>query len=273
MARKPSGTSRSTGSTRATPKGAAKPTAAATPAPESASGGTAGGDTTGDDTAAQSARERIIAAFLGLLAEKSFESIGLAEVAGAAGVTLADLRDEFSSTLAIHAAHVKAIDRQVLSGGDTDVAEESPRERLFDVMMRRLDALGAHKAAVRSLLRSARRNPPLALALNHMAVRSQQWMLAAANIDASGPRGMLRAQGLAILFAQVLRVWIDDDDPGLARTMAALDRELGRAARFAGILDDLCRFVPPRCPSLLRRWRRRGEDDRDARTDEAPEAA
>ena len=181
MARKPSGTSRSTGSTRATPKGAAKPTAAATPAPESASGGTAGGDTTGDDTAAQSARERIIAAFLGLLAEKSFESIGLAEVAGAAGVTLADLRDEFSSTLAIHAAHVKAIDRQVLSVGDTDVAEESPRERLFDVMMRRLDALGAHKAAVRSLLRSARRNPPLALALNHMAVRSQQWMLAAAN--------------------------------------------------------------------------------------------
>jgi hypothetical protein len=90
--------------------------------------------------------------------------------------------------------------------------------------MRRLDVMAPHKNAVRSLLRSARRNPPLALALNAIAVRSQQWMLAAANIDSSGPRGMLRAQGLAVFYAQVLRVWIDDDDPGLARTMAALDR-------------------------------------------------
>jgi hypothetical protein len=91
-------------------------------------------------------------------------------------------------------------------------------------------------------------------------------MLTAADIDSSGPRGMLRAQGLAMLFAQVLRVWLDDDDPGLARTMAELDRELGRGQRFAGMLDDLCRLVP-RCPSLRRRRRR------DADEDEAPAAA
>jgi hypothetical protein len=143
---------------------------------------------------------------------------------------------------------VKAIDRQVLSGGGADMADESPRERLFDVLMRRLETLAPHKDAVRSLLRSARRNPPLALALNALAVRSQQWMLAAANIESSGPRGLLRAQGLAVLYAQVLRVWVDDDDPGLARTMAALDRELGRGARWAGFLDDLRRLIPPRCP-------------------------
>ena len=80
---------------------------------------------------------------------------------------------------------------------------------------------------MRSLLRSARRNPPLALALNGLAVRSQQWMLTAAGINASGPRGMMRAQGLALLFGSVLRTWVRDDDPGLARTMAALDRALG----------------------------------------------
>jgi AcrR family transcriptional regulator len=206
-------------------------------------------------------RERIIAAFLSLLAEKSFERIGFGEIAERAGVSLADIRDEFNSTLGIHAAHVKLIDRQVLSSGDDDMAEESPRERLFDVLMRRLDVLAPHKDAVRSLLRSVRRNPPLALALNGLAVRSQQWMLAAANIDSSGPRGMLRAQGLAVMFARVLQVWVDDDDPGLARTMAALDRGLGRGARWVTLLDDLCRFVPTRCPSLRRR-RRGAEDDR-----------
>jgi hypothetical protein len=135
--------------------------------------------------------------------------------------------------------------------------------------MRRLDVMTPHKEAVRSLLRSVRRDPPLALALNGLAVRSQQWMLAAANIDSAGPRGMLRAQGLAVLYAQVLQVWVDDDDPGLARTMAALDRGLGRGARWVALLDDLCRFVPPRCPSLRRR-RRSAEDDRP---DEEPVTA
>lgn len=225
---------------------------------------------TGNGASNGTVRDRIIAAFLGLLAQKSFETIGFAEIAERAGVTLADVRGEFNSTLGIYAAHVKAVDRQVLSGGDTDVAEESPRERLFDVLMRRLDVMAPHKGAVRSLLRSAWRNPPLALALNGIAVRSQQWMLAAANIDSSGPRGMIWAQGLAALYAQVLRVWVNDDDPGLARTMAALDRELGRGARWATFLDDLCRLVPPRCPGLRRRRRRDVDDDRP---DEAPVTA
>ena len=86
--------------------------------------------------------------------------------------------------------------------------DEPPRERLFDVLMRRLETLAPHREAVRSLLRSAGRNPPLAVALNGLAVRSQQWMLTAAGISASGPRGMMRAQGLALLFGSVLRTWV-----------------------------------------------------------------
>ena len=207
-------------------------------------------------------RERIVAALMALLAEKPFEQIGLADVATHAGVPLGAMRGEFASTLAIYAAHVKAVDRQVLEGGDGDMAEEPPRERLFDVLMRRIEILAPHKDAIRSLLRSAMRNPGLALALNAMAVRSQQWMLTAADIHASGPRGMVRAQGLALLFARVLRTFVNDDDDGHARTMAALDRELGRGARWVGLLDDLCRFVP-RFRPRRRRARARERDDGD----------
>jgi AcrR family transcriptional regulator len=212
-------------------------------------------------------RDRIVSAFMALLAERSFEQIDLAEVAARAGVSLGAVRGEFASTFAILAAHVKAIDRAVLDGGEGDMTEEPPRERLFDVLMRRIEALTPHKEALRSLLRSALRNPPLALALNTMAVRSQQWMLAAADIHASGPRGMLRAQGLALLFARVLRTFVNDDDEGHARTMAALDRELGRGARLMGLLDDLCRFVP-RC-----RPRRRRHHDEDKGDEGATVAA
>ena len=190
-----------------------------------------------------------------LLADKPFEAIGLADIAGRAGVSLAQLRGEFASTLAILAAHMKATDRAVLAEDLSDMAEEPERERLFDILMRRLEALAPHREAIRSLLRSARRNPPLAVALNGLAVRSQQWMLTAAGIGASGPRGMIRAQGLAMLFGSVLRTWVDDDDPGQARTMAALDRALARGQRFAGFLDDLC-YIPSRICRLRSRRRR-----------------
>jgi AcrR family transcriptional regulator len=208
-----------------------------------------------------SERERIIESFMGLLAAKPIEEIGFAEIAKGAGVSLAELRGMFDSRLAILSAHMKEIDRQVLAGGDADMAEESPRERLFDVLMRRIELLEPHKAAVRSLIRSYRRHPGLAFALNGLAVRSQQWMLAAAEIDTAGPRGMVRAQGLALLFASVLRIWVHDDDPGHARTMAALDRALARGQRLSGFLDDLCRI--PKCIGRVRRRRRGDADDAD----------
>jgi AcrR family transcriptional regulator len=199
---------------------------------------------------ATSNRDKAIHAFLALLAERRFEDIGLAEVAGRAGLKLSQLRAEFGSTLAIYAAHVKQIDEAVLDGTDTDTGEEPHRDRLFDVMMRRIEALAPHKEAVRSIVSSARRSPGLAFALNGIALRSQKWMLEAAGISASGPRGMLRAQGAALLFARVVGVWLDEDE-GVDRTMAALDRGLASAERWDGFLGDLCAI-----PCALRRPRR-----------------
>jgi AcrR family transcriptional regulator len=206
-------------------------------------------------------RERVIAAFMSLLAAKPIEQIGFAEIAREAGVSLAELRGLFGSTLAILAAQIKETDRAVLAADAADMAEEPARERLFDVLMRRLEVLESHKAAVRSLTRSAARNPGLAFALNGLAVRSQQWMLTAADIDAAGPRGMVRAQGLAVLFASVLRTWVDDDDPGHAHTMAALDRALARGQRWSGFLDGLSRL--PGFASRMRPRRRKRDDDEE----------
>jgi AcrR family transcriptional regulator len=214
-----------------------------------------------------STRDRAVTAMMELLAEESFERIGLSDIARRAGLSLAQLRQNFSSTLSILAAHMKDTDQKVLAGGDADMAEESPREKLFDVLMRRLEILTPHKQAVRSLMRSARRNPGLAFALNGLAVQSQRWMLNAADIKVAGPKGMVRAQGLAVLFACVMQTWVKDEDPGLARTMAVLDRELSRGQRWSGFLDDVC-SIPGGFGGLRRSRRRR----RDA-SDDTPIAA
>jgi len=208
-------------------------------------------------------RDKAIDALMALLAEQPIEEIGLAEVAGRAGLKLSALRAEFGSVPAIFAAHVKDIDRIVLAGGE-DMTEESPRDRLFDVLMRRLEALAPYKAAVRSLMRSARRNPGLAFALNAMALRSQAWMLEAAGIGAHGPRGALRAQGAALMFARVLSVWVDDEEEGLDRTMAALDRGLASAERWDGFIGDLCALPACILRGPRRRRRYRDEDEAEA---------
>jgi AcrR family transcriptional regulator len=211
----------------------------------------------------KSPREQVIAAFMAALGEKPFEQIGFADVAAGAGVSLAELRDLFGSTLEILGAQMKEIDRQVLAVGNGDMADEPPRERLFDVLMRRLDVLTPHKPALRSLTRSARRNPGLALALNRLGVRSQRWMLTAADISATGPKGALRAQGLALLFVSVVRTWLDDEDPGLARTMSALDRALARGQRLLGLLDEVARIPARICRLRPGARRRRDADDEE----------
>ena len=200
-------------------------------------------------------REKIVSAFLALLAEKPFEKIGVAAVAARAEVSLADLRAEFGSTFDLLAAFARDTDKKVLANLDKDIEESTPRDRLFDVLMRRFEALREHRGALRSLVRSARRDPVLALGLNKLAVRSQQWMLAAAGIDSAGAIGHARAQTLALLYAKAMRTFLDDDDPDLARSMAALDREMATAESLARFANELCRLLP-RCPP--RRRRRRG---------------
>jgi len=213
------------------------------------------------ETGPRPERERIIESFMDLLGRKPIEEIGFAEIAAAAGTSLTQLRGLFGSKLAILAGHIKQIDQRVLAGGDGEMVEEAPRERLFDVLMRRIELLEPRKAAVRSLMRSCGRQPGLALALNGLAVRSQHWMLTAADLDAGGPRGAARAQGLALLFASVLRTWVHDDDPGHARTMAALDRALARGQRLSGFLDNLSRI--PNCIGRMGRRRHRDEGEFD----------
>jgi AcrR family transcriptional regulator len=80
-----------------------------------------------DSSAPAGDREKIIAALLGLLAEKRIEQIGLAELAEAAGVSLAQLRAEFPSTLVVLAAHIRAIDRAVLAEDFSDAARAAIR--------------------------------------------------------------------------------------------------------------------------------------------------
>ena len=189
-------------------------------------------------------RNKIVDALLQLAAERPWEEVTLEALAERAGVTLAALRAAYDGRLSVLADFVRRIDERVLAGLDPDMAEETPRERLFDVLFSRLEALGPHRQAIRNLGEATRRDPLLGLELNRIVTGSMAWMLTAAGIAATGGRGLVLAQGLALVWGRVTRVWLDDEDPGLARTMAELDRQLRQAERNYLRLHRIGRFLP-----------------------------
>ncbi len=183
---------------------------------------------------------RIISAALKLSAAKGWRSLSLACIADEAGVGLAELHRAFASKTAIFSGFLDTIDAKVLAGGKGD-ADEEPRDRLFDVLMRRFDALDPHKAAIAAILPETLFDPAAASVLAPRLIRSMAWMLEAAGLSSAGLGGRLRAKGLALVYMNALRVWLGDDSPDMAKTMAALDKGLKRAEGLA----RLCCSGPP----------------------------
>jgi AcrR family transcriptional regulator len=190
-------------------------------------------------------REAAVEALMRLAAEQPWNDIEVGDIAREAGLSLAELRDLFPSKGAVLGGLSRIIDRKVLEIDTSDLADEPARERLFDVLMRRLDAMAPYKPALRRIAFALRGDVLSMLALNGVALNSHRYMLAAAGIDTEGPLGRLKLQGTVIAFARTVEVWLDDDDPALARTMAKLDREIRRGERIMERADDARRLTAP----------------------------
>jgi AcrR family transcriptional regulator len=208
-------------------------------------------------------RERIVDATMALAAERDWPTIELGDIAHRAEISLADLRDAFPSKDAILGGFTRMIDRKVLDGTRDELAGEPAKDRLFDVLMRRIDALAPYKAALRRLRASMARDPLTLAALNSAAVNSHRYMLAAANIPTSDTFGHLKAQGLAFAFARVVDGWLrEEDDPELSKTMAALDRALTRGGVLLDRAEDAVRLTAP-FRAFLHSVREAGDKFRD----------
>jgi AcrR family transcriptional regulator len=170
--------------------------------------------------------KKVIKATLDLAKDKGWRDLTLIDIAGKAKVSLADLRGVVRDKAQILEKLQDQVDVEVLGSLDPELESEPARDRLFEVMMRRFEVLGPHKEALRRIFADLRTSVPDQMALLGPGLRSMQWMLAAAGIEGHGFKGTVQTGGLAYVYASVFQTWLDDDDPGLARTMAALDSKL-----------------------------------------------
>lgn len=184
------------------------------------------------DRAQHAPAQHAIDIALKLAAEKGWRNLALIDIAQAAHMSLAELYALFPSKQAILDAYLRGIDRAVLA--ETETPEGSAKDRLFDVLMRRLDKLEPHKAGLERIGEDSARDPLAVLCGLGRLERSMAAMLEAAGISAGGLRGMARTKGLSAVYLSALRTWFRDDTADKSKTMAVLDRALGRAARLAG---------------------------------------
>lgn len=172
----------------------------------------------------QSVEERILKAAKALLRDEGWAGLSLHGLAHEAGLSLAELYAHVPSRAALVALFLRESDLKVLAQRSSWTASERPRDRIFDIIMTRFESHAAERDVMRALAQGLRQAPlDAALALPALA-RSMQWMLEAAEVEATTSA----STALALVYASVLPIWAEDDDPGLAKTMAALDRRLRR---------------------------------------------
>ena len=200
----------------------------------------------------------IVKTALSLAANQGWRDTTLGDIADTAKLSLGELLAIYPTKAAIVAAYSRQIDSQVLKAIDSDLAGEPPRDRLFDVMMRRFDALEPDRDGLRSIIHASLCDPVSAVCGALSLRRSMIVMLEAASISASGLRGLVRVKGLAAIFLSVLRVWLNDDSEDMAQTMSALDRGLRRAELVMGC----CRFPP--------RWKTEATAEPEAEPEAGP---
>ncbi|MBP6818932.1 MAG: hypothetical protein KBC46_06495 [Ferrovibrio sp.] len=168
---------------------------------------------------------------LSLVATTGWLNLSLGAVAQEAGLGLAELYRQYPSKLALLRGFAARIDAAMLAAlGPGGAGEGSAKDKLFEALMARFDALAPYKEAVRMLSRDLPRDPVAALCFAESGLaKGLDWALASAQLDAAGWRGALRRKILGAVYLDTLRVWLKDDTADLSRTMAHLDKRLGQA--------------------------------------------
>ena len=186
----------------------------------------------------------LVAACFEQIAGHGWSQLSVAASARTAGIPLDRARRRLPDRCSLLRRFGALADAFALKDAPT---EGTARDRLFDLVMRRIDFLQTHRAGVIALLRAVPFDPPAAMLLAGATLRSMGWLLEGAGISAAGPKGGLRRAGMLAVWGWAVRAWERDDSQDMAATMAALDTALGRAEQAAGWLAP--RPIAPEPPA------------------------
>jgi len=174
--------------------------------------------------------ETIAATAVKLAGDRGWRGLGLADIALESDVTLAELSRHYACRPEILDGFERLIDRRMLAGAAAGDIGDTPRDRLFDIIMERFDALLPYRDGVRRITRELPFDPASGLVLAATLPRSIAWMFSGARISVAGPTMPLRLAVLGGVYMSTVRVFLREESEELSKTMAHLDKQLNRAA-------------------------------------------
>ena len=172
-----------------------------------------------------------------LIAEIGWSNFSFNELADRAGSSLAEIRGSFRSKSAILDALNLRLDEAMLAVDRGELSDLPVRDRVFELMMSRLEAMAPFRAGLIKLSKDARQDAELAIMTACRLDRSMAWLQDAAGLRSGGLRARMQRHVLTAIYLKTLRTWLADDSTDLAKTMASLDKDLRRSESFAGLAD------------------------------------
>jgi ubiquinone biosynthesis protein COQ9 len=179
----------------------------------------------------------LVTAAFSLAGIKGWRSLSIVEAAREAGLPLDRARERFPSRAAVLMRFGRLADQAALLEAPSD---GTVRDRLFDLVMRRIDFHQVHRSGVLAVFQALPAEPQTAVLLKCACRRSMAWMLDAAGVPTGGISGRLRILGMLAVWLWTMRAWQSDEGVDLAATMSALDKALSRADGLAA------QFLPVR---------------------------
>ncbi|MEO9189150.1 MAG: TetR family transcriptional regulator [Acetobacteraceae bacterium] len=183
----------------------------------------------------------LLGAAFALAGAGGWSAVSVAEAARSANLDLAKARERFPGRAAILLRFGRLADQTALA---QTPAEGPVRDRLFHLLMQRIDVMQAHRAGVLALMGHLPTQPGTAVLLACATRRSMRWLLDAAGVPTSGLRGALRVRGLCGVWLWTMRAWQRDETEDMSATMSALDTALRRAERLAPWLGGATGAAP-----------------------------
>jgi AcrR family transcriptional regulator len=188
------------------------------------------------DRNAAAAPDLLVAAFE-LIAEDGWDGLSFAVLARRTGAPVAEVYRQLPTRGAVLRLLNRRIDQAMLEVDEAELVGLPPRDRAFELLMRRLEALQPFRPGLERLARVARRDPCVVLLTLCRLDRSLAWLQDVAGLPRHGLRARIARRALGAAYLQTLRVWFEDDAADLGRTMAELDKQLRRVQAVAGLRE------------------------------------
>lgn len=121
-----------------------------------------------------------------------------------------------------------------------DFTDVSKADQLCEVLMVHFDVLSPHKTAIHRLYQDLIKEPCHLLPLIPQGINRITTLAAQGGYTFSGPCAPLQRRGFAVIYVNILMVWLNDESPDLSKTMAACNKA---ASEYVPCLHDPLRVM------------------------------